>query len=311
MITDNEADAVTGRIHKIEQNSFAYILQEQEATKTSHTTETIGYIAWELGNGELANMIYKAGITTDSVTQGWTDVTFQTEFPDLPLFIAGMQTTDGGDTATVRSQNMSQMTTQIQIEEEQSKDSETDHTTEIVGYLVIGSKTAATNQPITPLSSENKFTFTWDYGDTQIVSGFRFYLNDSLLCETTNPNDRQITCYAALLNDTMVFTMTTVFLDKSESAPSSILSISPADYPELFDIHLATFSWEFDTSQENDISGFRIYNNGQIVCETASPSVRQITCKTAINDEANIFTLKAIDLVNTESVWSNGLFYLP
>ena len=60
------------------------------------------------------------------------------EFTDLPFFIAGMQTYAGGDTATVRSQNMSTMATQIRIEEEQSKDSEVNHTKEVVGYFTIG-----------------------------------------------------------------------------------------------------------------------------------------------------------------------------
>jgi len=92
-----------------------------------------------------------------------------------------MQTAEGVDSSSVRAQNMSQTTTQIKIEEEQSKDSETDHTTEVVGYLIVDSATA---QAEAPTELEKQFTFTWEYDDTQNVSGFRFYLNDSLLCET-------------------------------------------------------------------------------------------------------------------------------
>jgi PKD repeat protein len=311
VITANEADAVTGRISNVLQSSFAYKLQEQETTSTSHTTETIGYIAWEPGKGEIDNLLYEAGTTSDSVTQYWTDIAFQTEFPDLPLFIAGMQTTDGGDTATVRSQSMSQLATQIKIEEEQSKDAEIAHTTEVVGYLAIGSKTAPTEQPTTSTSTEKKFTFTWDYGDTQNVSGFRFYLNGSLLCETTNPDDRQITCYAALLNDTMAFTMTAVFLDGTEGTPSNLLTINPADYPELFGIRLVTLSWEYDDSMENTISGFRIYNNEQLVCETTDVSARQISCKTPTQNTANNFRIAAIELSGPETSPSNDIQYNP
>ncbi len=310
-ITENEADAVTGRIRNVTQSAFAYKLQEQETTITSHVNETIGYVAWEPGTGEIANMIYEVGTTTDSVTQNWLDVTFLTEFPSLPLFIAGMQTTDGADTATVRSQNMSQTATQIKIEEEQSNDTEIGHTTEVVGYLVLGSKTAATEPPATPTSLEKKFTFTWDYGDTQNISGFRFFLNGNQICETINPDDRQITCYTALLNDTMEFTMKAIYLDGTEGIPSNLLTLNPTDYPEIFGIRLVTFSWEYDDSLENTISGFRIYNNEQLICETADPTVRQISCKTETLNAANNFSVVAVQVTDSETSPSNYIQYQP
>ena len=147
IITENETDAVTGRILNASQTSFDYMLQEQEMNSTSHTSESVCYIAWEPGQGEFGNMVYEAGSTTNSITDAWKDITFQTTFPDLPFFIAGMQTTDSVDTAAVRTQNMSQTKTQIKIEEEKSKDSEVGHTSEVVGYLAVGAKTATTTPP--------------------------------------------------------------------------------------------------------------------------------------------------------------------
>jgi len=309
VITESETDAVTGRIRSISQSFFYYELQEQESTKTAHITETIGYIAWEPGKGEVADLIYEAGITTNSITQNWTDITFQTEFQDLPFFIAKMQTTDGGDTATVRGKNISQTTTQIKIEEEQSKDSEINHTTEVVGYLAIGSKQTPVATP--PSSSDKKFTFTWEYGDTQNVSGFRFYLNGSMLAETTTPDAREITCYAAMLRDTMVFIMTTLFLDGSESAPSNLLSISPDDYPDLFGIRLVTLSWEYDNSKESTISGFKIYNNEQFICKTSDTTAREISCKTTTQNTTNNFRVVAVELSGSETNPSNDIQYKP
>jgi hypothetical protein len=46
-----------------------------------------------------------------------------------------MQTADGGDASAVRWQNRDQYGIEVKIEEEQSKDSETNHTTEAVGYM--------------------------------------------------------------------------------------------------------------------------------------------------------------------------------
>jgi hypothetical protein len=54
-----------------------------------------------------------------------------------------MQTTDGGDTAALRMRDMKTNSVHIRVEEEQSKDKETAHTTEVVGYLAIWGKQVA------------------------------------------------------------------------------------------------------------------------------------------------------------------------
>ena len=138
VVTENEIDAVTGRINNINQYSFDFKLQEMETTKTAHIPETIGYIAWEPGKGEVSGLLYEAGMTAKSVKHRWYDLSFETEFPELPFFIAEMQTCAGGDTATVRSQNMTMTAIEVKIEEEQSRDSEVNHTKEVVGYFTIG-----------------------------------------------------------------------------------------------------------------------------------------------------------------------------
>ena len=143
--TENETDAVTGRLRNINQYSFEYKLQEMEKTATAHAPETIGYIAWEPGKGEVSGLLYEIGMTTQSVSSSWFNLNFETKFTDLPFFIAGMQTFAGSDTATVRSQNMSTTTIQVKIEEEQSKDSEINHTKEVVGYFTIGARSSGTD----------------------------------------------------------------------------------------------------------------------------------------------------------------------
>jgi PKD repeat protein len=151
VITENETDAVTGRVRNPNQYSFEFKLQEMEETANAHVPETIGYIAWEPGKGEISGLLYEIGTTAKSVTHNWFNLNFETEFPDLPFFIAGMQTDawswTGSETATIRSQNMSPAATQIKIEEEQSKDSEVWHTREVVGYFTIGAASATTVQP--------------------------------------------------------------------------------------------------------------------------------------------------------------------
>ena len=49
-----------------------------------------------------------------------------------------MQTADGKNTANVRWQNKNNQSVEVQIDEEQSKDTEIGHGTEVVGYMVFG-----------------------------------------------------------------------------------------------------------------------------------------------------------------------------
>jgi len=55
---------------------------------------------------------------------------------NTPMFIADMQTGDGMNTANIRWQNKDAYAVEVQIDEEQSKDKEIKHTTEVVGYMV-------------------------------------------------------------------------------------------------------------------------------------------------------------------------------
>ncbi len=144
VVTNNETDAVTGRVRNIQVNSFAYRLQEQESTMNSHMPETIGYLALEPGQGEISGLLFEAGVTENNATHNWTNITFKTAFPEQPAIVAGMQTTAGNDTAAVRFKDRTNTAVQVKIEEEKSKDAETNHVEEVVGYLVFGA--AATVQ---------------------------------------------------------------------------------------------------------------------------------------------------------------------
>jgi hypothetical protein len=54
-----------------------------------------------------------------------------------PSFFAAMQTKYGGDTATLRNINLKGDRVTVMTQEEKSKDKEVDHTTEVIGYMVI------------------------------------------------------------------------------------------------------------------------------------------------------------------------------
>jgi hypothetical protein len=70
------------------------------------------------------------------VKDSFYTIEFGLPFESEPFFLADMQTTDGKDTTNVRWQNKNNLSVEIKIDEEQSKNSETGRTTEIVGYMV-------------------------------------------------------------------------------------------------------------------------------------------------------------------------------
>ncbi len=56
-------------------------------------------------------------------------------FTDTPVLISQLQTYDGGDTASIRMRSATGQGVELRIEEETSRDQETTHTDEIVGFL--------------------------------------------------------------------------------------------------------------------------------------------------------------------------------
>ncbi|MBT8361814.1 MAG: PKD domain-containing protein, partial [Deltaproteobacteria bacterium] len=137
VMTESEADAVTGRIRNVSQGSYEYKLQEQESTSKSHQAEMVAYIAWEPGIGDLGDFQYEVGVTGKKVTHKGYTFTFQTNLSDVPLFLADMQTQTGGDTAVLRMLDISKRSARLKVEEEKSKDKEVRHSKERVGFLAI------------------------------------------------------------------------------------------------------------------------------------------------------------------------------
>jgi len=144
VLTVNESGVVVGRLRNVDLIGFEYQLQEQESTQSNHGQENIGYIAWESGSGFFPEnqLAYEAVLTPNSITDSWATITYQSEFSDIPLFLATMQTTNESDTAALRMKDAGTSSVLIKVEEEQSQDQEMAHAPETVGYLVIGPTSA-------------------------------------------------------------------------------------------------------------------------------------------------------------------------
>jgi len=158
-------------------------------------------------------------------------------------------------------------------------------------------------------TGDKLFTFTWTApADATGLKGYRIYLNNSLLCETTSPSATTLACKTDLLQEVMTFSMTKVTASGSESSPSNLLVFDPTAYPELFtNTKQLTFSWEYN--QTTNIKGFRIYQNSTLICQSNDPAARQLTCTADLVTTPTTYTLTAVNADSTETSFSNTLTY--
>lgn len=133
----NESDTISGRIKNISTTAFAYAFREQERNRNTHAKETVSYIAWEPGSGTVDALQYRVANTAKKVTQAWYPVTFSPAHTDAPLVLADMQTTANTDSCSLRIQNVLASGFTVKVQEEQSKDLETSHAAETVGYISV------------------------------------------------------------------------------------------------------------------------------------------------------------------------------
>ena len=130
-----DATPGTVRLNNIQVNSFDLKLQSEEAKGKVHGDEIVSYIAVETGAYSDAGLL-EAGTTGVEVNHNWFNLQFSGTYTETPSFFASFQTTRGGDTADLRIRNLSESQVDVKVHEEQSKDSETSHTNEKLGYIL-------------------------------------------------------------------------------------------------------------------------------------------------------------------------------
>ncbi len=305
--SNNDQAAVTGRVSGVKRGTFTYRLQEEEAADRLHSTETVGYVAWQPGSGTEEGIRYEAGRTRKTFQHKWAKIAWQDEFKSLPFFLAHLQTEQGGDTTALRQKALTKTGVHVKCEEEQSKDNEVNHTKEVVGYLIIGSETTTTTpEDPTVNPDDKKLTLHWQYnGDESTITGFRFYLDNTLLCEVTDPALRKTSCNVEQIpGQKFNIAVTSINADGTESRFSTPITI---DSSLLNTTRQVQFNWTFPADQEAEITAFRLYNNTEFICE-AAPNKRNMTCTTRITAD-NLFQIKAVYMNGVETNSSNVIEY--
>jgi len=138
----NGIEAIIARVSDVTKTGFKVRLQEQESymERTSpnygHSSEVVGWVAFQRGSGEYGNIKYVIS-SLNGFDHNWKTVSLDREFTN-PVLLAGIQSVMGGDTAGLRSRDWEASSFKIMVEEEQSADTETEHTyPEKVGWIYI------------------------------------------------------------------------------------------------------------------------------------------------------------------------------
>ncbi|MEM7591428.1 MAG: hypothetical protein AAF383_07900, partial [Cyanobacteria bacterium P01_A01_bin.83] len=136
--TNVESDFVRTRQQPASIDGFSLSMEEEDALKASgHATETVGWLAIDAGQGTWGDLQYQAGNTGREVTHRPYSLNFEQDFVSEPSLFASLASYYGGDASGLRYQNLNENQVQIMIEEDQSLDSERNHTREIVDFLAI------------------------------------------------------------------------------------------------------------------------------------------------------------------------------
>lgn len=129
--------------------------------------------------------------TGREITHNWHSLDISHSFLDAPVVLSQMQTTWGGDTASLRMRNLTNTALQVKVEEEGSRDSEVGHTTEVVGLL--GLRAGEIRDTAGNIIGEAGFVMsnTANGGDWKTLSFSRNYTNPVVLMEMTTFNGGQ------------------------------------------------------------------------------------------------------------------------
>ncbi len=174
MQTCDGGDPAGIRIKNLTSSSFKVMVEEEKSkdSEISHTTEVIGYIAFEEGllKNDSGFIIGEARKVTNNQANGsaWYTINLANSYTS-PVVLMEMSTFNGGDPTHIRLKNVSSGSFQYQMEEWDYKDGA--HTTENMSYIVVESGTHTFSNGAKLVAGQvntNQSFTTKNYGTTLI-----------------------------------------------------------------------------------------------------------------------------------------------
>ncbi|MBI5916143.1 MAG: hypothetical protein HY842_12275 [Bacteroidetes bacterium] len=136
LTAEAESQAATVQLRNISTQGFEVKIAEQEVSNGEHLPESVAWLAIQPGATTTTTFGLDAG-TLPNVTSALQTLNFGLSFSGIPALVATLQTTNEADVATPRIQNLTGNNAQVFVDEESSKDAETTHGNEKLGYLAV------------------------------------------------------------------------------------------------------------------------------------------------------------------------------
>lgn len=151
ILTTNDAEIVVPRLDNVAADAFDIRVQEGEGSDGVHAVETVGYVAMEPGRVAYGGWFLEVGETPDRVTEQGFTLEFSQPYA-TPTLLTSIQTFDGSDPAGIHVRNLSAQGANLAIAEEATRDHETWHPSERVGYLLVGQANRFASSPASMLA---------------------------------------------------------------------------------------------------------------------------------------------------------------
>ena len=148
LMSEKEDVTAVVRVRDVDATGFSVQLQTEEALGTAGDIRELHYVAIEEGAGSHNGQRVIVGKTDRVVNHNAREIEFGEELGS-PLFYAQDQQRFGNNTAWVRMVALDSGSAQVRMQEEQSQDSETTHTTTIVGWMAVGDPVNLEPPPLT------------------------------------------------------------------------------------------------------------------------------------------------------------------
>ncbi|MEM7589398.1 MAG: DUF4215 domain-containing protein [Myxococcota bacterium] len=132
--TSNDTQFVGTRHRHISNFVFEISMHHQEISTTTHNTETIGWVAFQNGQGTWSFLDYEIA-TQSSFRHFWKSLVLTNPFTTNSVLLASLASLNGADPGFLRYQ-LSLPNAQILVQEDESRDAETNHINEDVSFIV-------------------------------------------------------------------------------------------------------------------------------------------------------------------------------
>jgi len=304
--SNNDAEPGVIRLRNIDTTGFDIKFAEWDYLDKTHPEEVVSFIAIEKGQYTLPDgSKLEAGTFTGSTK--WATIPFSETFAKTPVVITTVASENEGETISGRVKAVSTTSFSYYFREQEINVNK--HAAETINYIAWepGQGTLGEMQYTIATTADAVQHEWYDLTFPSAQESAPLILADM---QSTDGGDT-----SALRMQNLTATGMEVKVEEEQSKDLEVShTTETVGYIALSHKGgkvLATFTWEFDATQETNISGFQILANGEVICIDENASSRQITCESNAPKGSITYTIRAVDTAGVGGNNSNSITYTP